>query len=66
MTVGKEDEMAQEARFVDCKICGEMIEVGDGTPEPIAFGSEEKIRSDCPSCGASNYYFEAELYRLSA
>ncbi len=58
--------MAQEARFVDCKMCGEMVEVGDVAPEPIAFGSEEKFRADCASCGASNYYFEAELYRLSA
>lgn len=58
--------MAKEARFMDCKICGEMVEVRDGFPEPIAFGSDEKFRADCPSCGASNYYFESELYRLSA
>jgi rubrerythrin len=66
MRVDKEEEVTQESRFVDCKICGDIIEVGDGAPELVAFGCEEKLRADCPSCGATNYYFEAELYRLSA
>lgn len=60
-----EEDMIREAEFLDCKFCGEAVEVKVVVAEPVAFGSEEKYRVDCPSCRATNYYLESELYRLA-
>jgi hypothetical protein len=55
--------MAQESLFIDCKICGNTIEVLHVEAELAIWGTEEKCRADCPACGATNYYLEVELYR---